>query len=636
MPMKPSIFSKTGDCFGSLKNARTIYFFARLVVFAVIFIAINGSLIAQNDPQQNSRLRMAQELERSGNYDAALRVYQNLYDQVPNNQLYYDGVKRNLIRLKKYDDLLALISAQAAATNDPRYFADLGNAYYKSGDPVRATEIWNRLLEKQALNQAVYPNVASAMLENQLYDEAIEVYKLARKNLGRDDLYVFELANIYIIRLNYKDATQEYLKYLASHPDQFSYIEGRMASYTTDVEHGRPVADLLKAELARTNQPYLIRKLLANLYLRIEDYASALQEFRILEGLPHPQLDHNKEYGEEIYLFAEKALNANQFQFAQQAFDLILARYKNSPFTIRALYGLAMCRQKQKQSQEAIRSYFNLFSLAPQSPWAQESLFQIGEIYFDDFFDVDKALEAYKSLLQKYPLGSKTMDAYLRIGDCYVAKGNLKEAQAWYEKPLNQSGSSWYLRDQALYKSAYVDFLNGEFDPAHEKLSQIVANMNVKQIADQSFVNDALELTMLIEENRSRDVAALKMYSEVQKLKLQRKNAEAIEKLQELLASYPTAGIVDESLLDLGDLEDARGNYTRAIGYFEDLLKQQPESVYNARAQKRIAEVYESGLGDLQKASAAYERILVEYPNSFYVEEVRQKLRALQTRQLNN
>ncbi len=614
---------------------RTIQFFAHVVLIAALFFAITGSVLAQSDPQQNSRIRLAQEFERTGNYDAALRIFQNLYDQVPNNQLYYEGVKRNLIRLKRFSEVIAVIDSQAKATNDPKHFADLGNVYYKSGDPFRATEIWNTLLEKQALNQAVYPNVASAMLENQLYDEAIEVYKLARKNLARDDLYVFELASIFIIRLNYKEASQEYLKYLASNPDQFSYIEGRMASYTTDAEHGRPIADLLKSELARTNHPYLIRKLLANLYLRIEDYASALLEFKILEGMPRPQTDVNQQYGEELYLFAEKALSANQFQFAQQAFDLILARYKNSPFTIRALYGLAMCRQKQKQSSEAIRSYFDLSSLAPQSPWAQESLFQIGEIYFDDFFDVDKALDAYKALLQKYPLGSKTMDAYLRIGDCHVAKGNLKEAQTWYEKPLSQSGGSWYLRDQALYKSAYVDFLNGEFDPAHEKLNQIAANMNVKQIADQSFVNDALELTMLIEENRKSDAAALKIFANAQKLKLQRKTADAIEKLLEILANYPTAGIVDESLLDLGDLEDARGNHTRAIGYFEDLLKQHPESVYNARAQKRIAEVYET-VGDLQKASEAYERILVEYPSSFYVEEVRQKLRALQGQQLNN
>ncbi len=628
------IKAKNGvQCFSIASAALKRY--TPLILIAALCLFSVGALFAQTDPQQTSRLRLAQDFERSGNYDAALRVYQNLFEQVPNNQLYYEGVKRNLIRLKRYPELIAIITAQARATNDPKYVADLGNVYFKNGDPFRAAEIWNTLLEKHALNPAVYPHVASAMIDNQLYDEAIDVYKLARKNLGRDDLYVFELANIYIIRLNYKEATQEYLKYLATNPVQFNYVEGRIASYTTDPDNARAVAEILKAELASTRQPYLVRKLLADLYLRIEDYASSLLEFKILETMPPPLPEVKKEYGEELYFFAEKALQANQYPYAKEAFDLILAKYKNSPYKIRALYGLAMAKQKQKLSQEAIQSYFDLASLAPQSPWAQEALFQIGEIYFEDFFEVDKALEAYKSLLQKYPQGSKTMDAYLRIGDCFTAKGNLREAQAWYEKPLSLAGGSWYLRDQALYKSAFVDFLNSDFDKANEKLNQIVANLNEKQISDQSFVNDALELTMLIEESQ-KDAPALKNFAEAQKLKLQRKTADAIQKLQEILSNYPTAGVVDETLIELGDLEDGRGNHERALAYFEDLLKHNPQSVHNARAQKRIAEIYEHGMGDLQKASAAYERILIAYPNSFYVEEVRQKLRALQGRQLNN
>jgi tetratricopeptide (TPR) repeat protein len=590
---------------------------------------------AQNDPHQN-RLRLAQDFERTGNFDAALRVYQNLFEQVPNNQLYYEGLKRNLIRLKRYAELISIIDTQAQATSDPKYQADLGNVYYKSGEMARAHEIWSAVLQDHASNSAVYPNVAAAMIDNQLYDEAIDVYKLARKNLANNELYVFELANIYIIRLNYKEATLEYLKYLEKNPGQFNYIEGRLASFTTDAEHAGPVAEVIKAELPTTGQPYLVRKLLADLYLRIEDYGRSLQEFKLLENMTSPQPQVNKEYGEELYFFAEKALQANQYQFAQQGFDLILAKYKDSPFKIRALFGLAMSRQKQGLSQEAIQSYFDLASLAPQSPWAQESLFQIGEINFVDFFDVDKALEAYQGLLQKYPRGSKTMDAYLRIGDCYTAKGNLKEAQTWYEKPLDQASLSWYLRDQALYKSAYVDFVNGDFEDATEKLNQIVANMGEKQISDQSFVNDALELTMLIGENQGNDAPVLKLYADAQKLKLQRKTGDAIDKLQEILASYPTAGIVDESLLELGELEDVRKSHSRAIGYFEDLLQQHPQSVHNALAQKRIAEIYEAGLGDLQKASAAYERILIEYPQSSYVEAVRQKLRQLQGRQLNN
>jgi TolA-binding protein len=426
------------------------------------------------------------------------------------------------------------------------------------------------------------------------------------------------------------------LKYLEANPNQFSFVESRIASYTTDAEQSRPVVEVLQAQLQHTTQEYLIRKLRADLYLRVEDYANAIQEFKILEGLKDPLEALNKESGKEIFFFAEKALNAGQFQYALEAYNLILLKYKNSPFTIRALYGMALAKQKQKRSTEAIQDYNELIAQAPQSPWTPEALFQIGEIYFLDFFELDHALAAYQSLIQKYPQGPKTLGAYFRIGDCFAAKGDMKSAKLWYEKPMQLNSSNSEIRDQSLYKSAFVDFLNGEFDPALKKLRQVTQHIGQNPDGDQSFVNDALELTILIEENHRKSAEALQDYAEAQKFNLQRKTAEALAKLQAILANYPTAPIVDESLLELGDLENRRGNFAAAIDYFQNLLKDHPESIYNALAQKRVGEIYEIGLGDPRKAYEAYEQVLIHYPNSLYLEEVRQKLRALQGRQLNN
>jgi len=617
----------------NLKRVLKIFVLSNVFIF-MLGSAFNNPLFAQTD--DSGRLRLAQDFERSGNFEAALKIYQNLFNLVSHNQLYYEGVKRNLLRLKKFPELFALIQSQIQQTNDSRFSADLGNVYYKSGEPERAEAIWNSILSQHSQNSGAYIYVANAMLDNQLYDSAIEVYKLARKNLRRDDLFVFELANIYIIRLNYKEATQEFLNYLETNPTQFTFVESRIASYTIDAEQSRPVVEVLQAQMPRSNQEYLIRKLLADLYLRIEDYANAILEFKILEGLKDPLEALNKESGKEIFFFAEKALNAGEYQYAMQAFELILSKYKNTPFRIRALYGVAVAKQKQKLSPQAVQSYNELIAQAPQSPWAPEALFQIGEIYFLDFFELDQALAAYQSLIEKYPQGPKTLEAHFRIGDCYAAKGDMKSAKLWYEKPINLNSSNSEIREQGLYKSAFIDFLNGDFDPALEKLNQVTQHIGQNRNGDQSFVNDALELTILIEENKRSSAEALKDFAETQKFNQQRKTAEAIAKLQAILANYPTAPIVDESLLELGDLEDRRGNFAAAIDYFQTLLKDHPESVYNALAQKRIGETYELGLGDPRKAYEAYEQVLIKYPTSLYLEEVRHKLRALQGRQLNN
>ncbi|MFQ5637055.1 MAG: tetratricopeptide repeat protein [bacterium] len=597
---------------------------------------IQSDLYGQTQGRTNNRIRMAQDFERRGRYDAALRIYRNLYDQVPKNQLYYEGVKRNMLRLEMFDPLIELINVQIQRSSDPRYYADLGNVFYKYGQHDKAIELWKNLLQRYPHNKAVYPYVANAMISNRLYDEAIEIYLSARRNLKRNDIYVFEVANLYVIRLNYREATLEYLNYLEKYPNQFNYIEGRIASYTKEAESAHKVAELLQAQLEKTKQEYWVRKLLADLYLRIEEYGKSFQHFQILGTLRNPASAQKRATGKEIYFFAEKALAAGEFKFAQHGYDMILTHYSKSPYRIKALFGVATAKQQQGFSDEAIQSFRSLISQAPKSPLAEQAQFQIGEIYLKDLFELEKALHAYQVSREKYPNGRKIFDTYFRIGDCLVAQGRLSEAKKWYGKPLVTNQKSREIVDRALYNKAFVDFMSGDYDRALKSLNKITEDVGSKTPADQNYVNDAFELIFLIEDNIKTSKEALAEYSGAQKLRRQREYTGAVNRLQRILSDFPNAGVVDESLLALGEIENIRENYAAAVQYFEALVTEHSGSVYAALAQKRIGEVYENGLGDVQKASQAYERVLIDYPRSLYLEAVRQKLRNLQSRQLNN
>jgi tetratricopeptide (TPR) repeat protein len=607
-----------------------------LLLIMVVGIFVTENVSAQSQNQLNSRVRVAQDYERMGNFEGALNIYRGLYNLVPNNQLYYEGVKRNMLRLKMYDELIELIGSDLRRGKDLRLQADLANVYYKSGNQPIAKQLWNEMLNGNKQNKSVYIFVANALLDNRLYSEAIEVYKLARQNFKRDDIFVFELANIYIARLNYKEATLELMKHLEKNPKQFSYIEGRIASYTKDPDNAREVAEVLKGFVHQSRQQYLIRELLAGLYLRVGDYESSFEEFKVLENMPDAARGKDKLPGRELFHFAEQALSAGEYRYAQQAYALILSKYSSSPYRMRAQFGIALAKQKQGLANEALKSYDDLIRSSPRGALANEALFQKGEIYFVDLFEVDKALEAYHLIVQKYPKNKNIANTYFRIGDCYAAKGQLQQAQIWYEKPLKTSRTGQSVREKALFKSAYLDFLNGDFDQALEKLRKITDNLGETIPTNETYVNDALELIFLIEENKNASSEALKAYGKAQILRLQRLYSEAIKKLQDILENFPNAGIIDESLLDLGELESTRGNYASAIEYFQGLLKEYPESIYNALVQKRIGEIYEQGLGDFQKAREAYELVLINYPQSVYLEEVRQKLRNLQGRQLSN
>jgi outer membrane protein assembly factor BamD (BamD/ComL family) len=53
-------------------------------------------------------------------------------------------------------------------------------------------------------------------------------------------------------------------------------------------------------------------------------------------------------------------------------------------------------------------------------------------------------------------------------------------------------------------------------------------------------------------------------------------------------------------------------------------------------AQFKLAELYEKQLNDPEKAKAAYEAVLINYPGSIYTVEARKRFRELRGDQLNN
>ncbi len=582
-----------------------------------------------------NQIRVAQDYERRGHHSAALKIYSALFSQVPQNQLYYEGVKRNMLRLKQFEGLADIVRQQINRTNSVRFHADLGNVLYNQGAHEQALKTWSAAIESFKSQKPAYTYVANAMISNRLYDEGIKVYQQGRKIFKSDDLFVFELANIYVLRLKYKEATAEYVKHLARNPNQFAYVERRIMGYTKSEDDATQVIEVLKEQLSRRKESHLVRRLLANLYLRQEQFSLALQQFKLLEETRPPNQKVLDQSGKEIYFFAEKALKAGKFDHAEGAYALILSGYPSSPYRPRAMYGVAVSKQKQGHPREAIALFEAVIARDAKATWAQESLFQVGEIYFDELFETENALAAYQRLARAYPRGRKTTDAFFRIGDCYTATGDLQTAKTWYERAGETLTDNAPLRDLATYKAAYLQFLNGDYSGSLALLGGILDKMGQAGV-DQKYVNDALELTLLIEENQKKSAEALAIYARAELLSLQRKPAAAADSLARLLSVHEDAEIVDDALLKLGELANEQGQFLSAVAYLDTLLRRIPDSVHCGLAQKRIAEIYEVGLNSPEKAFAAYENVLINYPNSLYVEEVRQKLRLLQGRQLNN
>jgi tetratricopeptide (TPR) repeat protein len=602
-----------------------------LIPFCWVFVF---SVFAQLPLKPNERQlqqRLASEYERLGDFEQALRIYTKLYQQDSNDNVVADAIQRVLIEQKRYDEAIKFINQRLLQRYDLRVHSELGNVLYKMGDEKAASDTWNVIIQKNEGNPNVYQFVARMMIQNRLLDEAIQVFQQGRKKLHDDDLFTLDLAGLYAARLDYRKATKEYLRYLSQNPSQYAYIELNLNRFTSEEPEAlADVIQVLKEFLGRAPEQLNYRKLLVSTYLSVAAFDQAFAEIIELDAREAVTKKKN-EGGEMLFEFANYALQDGNYSFAEQSFKLLLQRYPQSVYAERARFGLARSLQLQENHGGALEIYQQLLTQDQNSYQAAEALLQIGDVKLNSQFDPASAREAYLKLLKDYRSSENYTKATFRVGDCYFAEGNLKEARKWYEKPLKEKGVAAPVKIQASFNLAQLDLAEDHFEDAQTRFNEIVSQVDVKNdFEGQTLVNDALEWSVLIEENRVSTDSSFHLFTKTIQLKRAHKYDQAVAKLTTIILRFPTAVIVDEALAKKAEFYTLLGNYLNAVKTYQQLIQDFPESYLGDQAKFKMGGIYETNLMDYHQAIQTYEQFLVEYPKSIYLEEVRRRIRILE------
>ncbi len=594
----------------------------------------------QKNPQQiqNERLlNLARSYEQSGQFARSLELYQRLWRDEPQNVVYYRGVKQNLVNLKQFDQALVVVQQMLVKNPSPLIEADLGDAYYKLGQEEQAFAAWNGMIQKNPKNPSIYQIVASAMISNRLYDEAIKVYEKAREALKDNKIFIVEMANLHRAQMDYEQAISLYLDYLMNNPDQYPFIEQNITSFADDSEQVQQVETLLLKKLKENENNLPLRNILAALYMRSANYQSALQEFSLIDEYIVTRPDREKQkIGSQLFSFAQNAFNDGKYQYAIQAYNLLLSRYPDSPYIANSRYSLANAYENIGDFTNAVQIYQEIINTYKNSPLAKQSLYRIGVIKLDHFSAPEDAEEYFQNVLKIPASPTLNFDAMFRIGDCYVMRGLLDQAKSWYNQMVARYGSNDEVEKKALLEIGKIDYWNGNFDAALKSFSQIQSEpVNITDDKAGFYVNDALDFTMFIEENK-QNPELLKKFSNASLLADQKQYDKAITIFYEIVQNNNADPLVDDTWLRIGQLEYQLGRYEQALTAFQTLIQKQSESVHCDLAQKMIGEIYEIGLKDFSKAQQAYEVVLTSYPNSVLLEEVRKRIRGLEKGELGN
>ncbi|MBI1803315.1 MAG: tetratricopeptide repeat protein [Ignavibacteriae bacterium] len=619
------------------------------LLFLVSCLTVCSPFTATAQPPKRGaidvRLRLAQSYERTGDFEAALKLYQELYKQDSTNYLVGDALRRTYLQLKRYDDAIALLEKIIRfSPNDVNMIAQLGAMHYLKSDEQKAAETWERAIALSPKQPSTYTLVASSVTQSRLFDRAIAIYHRGRAACSDPTLFTVDIAYLYSITLKYPEATKEYMSYVRQNPAQLGYVQSRIGMYTGKQEGLAAATKIIEEGVQSESNNLPFQYLLAWVYMEGKKFDRAYDVYRSID-------ENTKAGGHEIYNFAQRALHERAYTVSSRAFQDIVARYSSFDRLAETKFGYAQSLEASDDESDtlklfgstnpfppkerteadprplytgAIAAYDRVVTEFPKTELAARALFRTGIIKQEKFFDLDGARSTFEALTKRYPMFAQIyMEGTLRLGDVYLAIGALDKAQAEYQAVAGHGLLTNPLQEQAALHLAEILYFQANFKDALEKLKSLAGNA----ISDAT--NDALSLQIFIQDNLKQDVAVLKEFAKGDLLRRQRKLPEALTIFESIVQNYPKSDLMDEALINIGDLLTHMTRYPDAIGTYERLLKDFPESISLDRTLMKLANVYERGLRDSPKAIATYQKLLEQYPNSIYVSEARKRIREL-------
>jgi len=591
------------------------------VLFLLIFVCgIPAAYAQQTDPQ----VRLAQVLENNQQYESALELYRNLYQKYPSSIEIISGIKRCSLALQQYADLISFYESLIKNTSaNPVWNIDLAEVYYLDKQQQKAMALWWQEIKRDPKNIAIYRLVASAMIDQGLYDEAIRVYREALQQVeGQSNLYL-DIGNLYKQRLDYSQAAEQYLNYYLDNPKQKSYLQRQILSLSDEPSQTSAVVQVLEKYIAANPQQTDIREILAGLYLKEKDYDHALDIYKNLE--------HKQTQGKYLLDFATSTYANRAYSYAITAYRLIHTLYPDSPFTNqiyfelgRTHYAQATTYQgnsdfKNATSEMALAvSIFDSLAIQPaKSNYNAQSLIYLGDIFYSFYFDLDKAITYYENYIQTQPRSESREQVLLKLGDVLLAKNEIDRARQTYQ----QVGSSEY-QPLAKFKLSETDYYQGKIKEALTTLTGLQSTVPT----NNTLLNDVLSRLMFLQ-TYARDSLALVTYAHSELLIFQHRLSEAAESLSKLaLANKAISTLAGRTsarvLFRLDNISTARELLTKLLSMYADDPYQDETILLLAQAEEK--------LHHYQQALVTYQQLLITFPNSLYAQQARENARRIQ------
>lgn len=566
--------------------------------------------------------QIAQNYLDQGQYEKALKIYQELLKQNPGNPIFFDGIITSYQELENFQAAEEMLKARLSPNaSNPGVLIELGHNADLQQKTEEAQQYYRQALDFLDEKPNYTYTVARTFEKYSLLDLAAEAYQKGLL-LNPEMKFQLPLARIYGEQGKLDEMFAYYLDLMEQEPEISNNLVREFDRYITEDGSNTANAALRKQLLQRLqkNPLVLFNEMLAWLFIQQKEYQKAFAQEKAIYRRNNQDL-------QRIIQLTIIAKAEGDLETAKEMVGFIIEETTSPEVVLQANQLLLSMEVETAGSsdynkiEQNFEKLFNEFgfgleTLSIQVDYANFLAFQQGKI--------QKAIQVLQDLSGKTTSSFQQAAVKMALADILVLDQKFNQALIYYSQIQNLVKND-EISQKARFKVAKTSYFKGDFEWAKTQLDVLKAS------STQLIANDAMELSLLIQENSLEDSTqtALKLYAKADLLAFQKKNNEAIAVLEEILSDHKGEKMEDEALLKQAIILESERNFEKAEMNYLKILEYYPTDILADNATYNLAELYKNKLNQPEKAQKYYEQIIFNFPSSIYFVDARKKFRLL-------
>jgi len=596
------------------------------IIFLFLSLGANAQIFRPNQQIAPDESSLAIQYYNDGDYEKAVVLLEKLY-AIPNNEAYFDIYFNTLVKLKRYDVAEKVVKREIK--KNPQgdvYPIALGKLYQEKGDVQAANKIFTDVINKLPKDEFKIRNLANSFYRFENYEFAVQTFKQGRKLLGNDQLFAFELLNIYRFKKDKPMLMQEYLDAMGTMPQLLPQAEAVLASIFEDKNDYQTFQAAILRKIQKEPDAEIYIQLLTWNYIQQQEFDMALRQLVAYDK--RTKADGGTLFN-AIYTFVDNGA----YETAIKAYDYLLTKGKDNQYYLPSKIEMLNTKYNLRTNGKYTVADLDLLAkdyqaLLDENGKNRNTLFAIKKLanlqayYLNQPGNAEKELEEAIKMpgVNDQELGQLKLD----LGDIYILTNQPWEAFLVYEQ-VSKQFEGQPVGNEARFRSAKLSFYQGNFEYSNGQC------LVLKAATSQLIANDALNLSLLINDNiqTPADSNALKMYADAEMLLFRNLPERAVKKMDSIAIAFPQNSLTDAIMMSKARIFIKANDFQKAADILKKVTEDFKDGIWTDDALFTLGDLYEKKLNDIAQAKIYFQKLITDYPGSMFSAEARKRFRNL-------